>query len=79
MSDEPMPPDPFVPVPGSGFFSEVIAEAVLLWDALEEARSRGALFDAVLALDENQLRTLVTEVALREAWRRRRFGMEPGE
>ena len=71
-----LPPDPFDADadPGLGFMGEVVAEAELLWSAIEEARRRGKVIDAIWSLDVGDLRCLVLEVALREAWRRERFG-----
>lgn len=67
-----MPADPFAPR-SDGIAAEILAEADLLWPAIEEARKRGNLLDAVTALSDDDLRTLVFEVALREAFRRERL------
>ena len=69
--DERMPRDPFEPdeVSALGLIGEIVGEGGLLLDALREARARGALLDAVLALDVRDLRAVVIERLVTEAFR----------
>jgi hypothetical protein len=74
MSDDRMPPDPFDEPSALGVVGDIIAEAGLLLDALAEARERGALLEAVWALDRDDLRAITLDLVLRDALRRRHFG-----
>ena len=66
-----MPRDPFDPDgPNAlGVIGEILGEGHLLLDALREAQSRGKLIEAVFALDLGDLRAIVIERLLTEAFR----------
>ena len=68
MNDEPA--DPFDSEENAlGLIGDILGEASLLLDALREARQRGAILEAVFALSESDLRTLVIDRVLTEAFR----------
>jgi hypothetical protein len=66
-----MPRDPFEPDEGAGIgtLGEILGEAGLLLDALREAQARGRLIEAVMALDIGDLRHVVLERLITEAFR----------